>query len=499
MTKKRGRALAMALFFLMSSVVPVRQANAYWPIAVGFFLRGLVAGGSPIGADLLTAGVTNLIGGTIAALALTPSSLSDSTPVIPIRIPTTTGDTSSQIPPAVPNGTAPSDSALVGNAPVGGTTDGNFSGWTTDWSTIYPTMAASASNGLYQEFPPLDTVKANAVVGQATAYDCWAESYDPMTAKCNTLVKSAQGEYVNGSRMYPEFNGPARCPAGYVYDPDTSTSGCKLTDPAAATKDALADFRRNGQEYFFADADSMPPYVNNAGGKVGAYGTDSQGRPTYVQVTPTADGGSHIGIYTNLGNGQVQGQSINVGANGVVTGANAVTATGSVTAPTAVHTPAVVTGVSTSAGTAAGTGTGTTTTPLDIVFPTDYARTGEAVASATSINTRIDANAQTIKTAIEAQSDISTATKSDPDVPSDQQLKDALFSGTFTPLLSWSVPGHVSACPTANLSFTMFGHYTPLMLDAHCTIFEMPNVRSVLSVVMQVVWVVVALFVLLGA
>lgn len=464
---KRQNAAMMALLVFFLSVFPARPAHALVPLAVGLTLRVLAQGAAMGTADLLTSGITGLIGGSIMALALSPSEISDGSQVSPIRVPTTTADSSAYI-PSPPN--VDQDSTYVGSAPAAGTEDSTFSGWSVGAGNYYPTMAAAASGGLYQTFPPLATIQAAAPVGVLTAYDCWVED-DYFDGTCNTFVKNAYGEYTNGTRMYPQYDGDPRCPAGYSVS-ESSSSGCALTDPAAASKDWLADFRRNGQEYTFSDADALPAYANNNGGKVGVYGTDSQGRPVYVQVTPTPYGGSQIGIYTQVGD-SVVGQTLTIGANGTVTGASSTVDTGSIFAPTTVNTPAVVT---TDTGT--GTGTGTTTDPL--VFPTDYARTGEASAAGNMVKTSIDQLKDKFS---------NTETVDDPTVPDWADN----WGGTFNPLKAWSMPNHSSACPVSGFDFNG-SYYT---FDSHCQL--MIDHWSGLQTAAVVVWTIAALFILLGA
>ncbi len=479
MNKKRFHALAMAAFVFFASIFPARQAFALVPIAFGLSASSL-GGGSA--AFSLTSIGSALIGGTIFALGLTPTELSDGTNPTPIRIPLTTADPSSYMP--APTG-VPADAPYSGTAPAEGTVDDvNYSGWLASGDKLYPTLDAAASNGRYLSFPPLATMQAEATPQVPTAYSCWIpDPADPYSARCNTFVKSPSGDISQGGRIYPFYQGQGHCAPGYSPS-ENSDSGCALTDPKAASKDFLADFRRNGQEYTMTDADGMPAYANNSGGGVGVYGQDADGKPVYVHVTPTADGGAKVNVYTQE-SGNVAAKTITVGANGVVTNVTAQTVPGTISAPTAINTPAVVPAID--AGTGTGTGTGTNTG--SIVFPTDYARTGEASTAASSINTRLDTLHRDMT---EKGTD-----PVDPTVPQASEFQNAFFNGTFAELASWRLPAHTSTCPTTTFDYTLFGSHQVHVMDAQCIIAE--QVRAVFSVVMVVFWVVAALFVLLGA
>lgn len=123
--------------------------------------------------------------------------------------------------------------------------------------------------------------------------------------------------------------------------------------------------------------------------------------------------------------------------------------------------------------------------PLNIEFPSDYARQGEAQTAATSINDTLGPKIDKITE--------TGADPADPLQPQGSEFDQAFFQGTFTGLLGWQLPAHTSQCPTSsfgwnNQTFTM---------DSHCQLVN--NHFSALSTVMAVVWTVLALFILLGA
>jgi hypothetical protein len=128
-------------------------------------------------------------------------------------------------------------------------------------------------------------------------------------------------------------------------------------------------------------------------------------------------------------------------------------------------------------GTNTGTGTGTA-----VVFPSDYARSGEmdvAVAKLLAGSDSID----------------------DPLLPDnfDSDFKDKFFKDAFTDLLSWQVPDHTSECPTALMEFDYFDQAFSLDFRSHCDILMNPDVSSVAEVCFLLLWYISALFIVLRA
>ena len=123
--------------------------------------------------------------------------------------------------------------------------------------------------------------------------------------------------------------------------------------------------------------------------------------------------------------------------------------------------------------------------PLNVQFPSDYARQGEAQSAATSITDALGAKIDKITE--------TGADPADPLQPATSEFDQAFFQGTFTNLLGWQLPGHSSQCPTSG--FTWNGE--AYVIDSHCQLVQ--DHFSALSTVMAVVWTVLALFILLGA
>lgn len=123
--------------------------------------------------------------------------------------------------------------------------------------------------------------------------------------------------------------------------------------------------------------------------------------------------------------------------------------------------------------------------PLNIEFPSDYARQGEAQTAANSINAELGPKIDKITE--------TGADPVDPLQPQGSEFDQAFFQGTFTNLLGWQLPAHTSQCPTSGFDWN--GQtYT---INSHCQLVA--DHFSALSTVMAVVWTVLALFILLGA
>jgi len=123
----------------------------------------------------------------------------------------------------------------------------------------------------------------------------------------------------------------------------------------------------------------------------------------------------------------------------------------------------------------AGTGTNTGGT-VNVEFPSDYARQGEAQAAA-----------QLLKPFLENSVDVP-----DPYI-TETQFTDSFFKETFKDLLSWQLPNHTSMCPTSSFSF----NGQSFTIDSHCQLIN--DHWSVFQTVMSVVYVLLAMFIVLRA
>ncbi len=117
-----------------------------------------------------------------------------------------------------------------------------------------------------------------------------------------------------------------------------------------------------------------------------------------------------------------------------------------------------------------------------IIFPSDYARAGEAAGAAAIVTPKLD----------QLHHDLTDSTGTPPADPAIPTF-DHGFGNTFGGLLSWQLPGHVSQCPTGE--FDALGRH--FVFDAHCALWSAH--AGELSAASVVLWTLVALFVVLGA
>ncbi len=448
--------MALALVVFASSVVPVRQAQAVVPL-VGLAVAALGPGGTIVTADLLTAGVTSLIGGSIVALALTPS-----TADAPMRVPLMSDQPT--IDAVMPPPTAP--------ATVSPTTSYMYCGGSLSLSACIAQSVSICTQNAQSGYP----------TGTCTA---GSPSCSGGGSSCSVSIHIS---YVNGSsydyQVSMTGSSAVTCPAGST----SNGSQCVVTNPRQIQPDSKADVARTSAGFnYSAEADALPSYAAVSGGKVYAQGKNSAGQPVMIEYAVSPDGTkTYITHYTQSEDATqttVRTQAITVdSATGAVTGATTGTAVGSINPATqAGAVPSVTTGAAVTSG------SGTSSEPL--VLPTDYARTGEAANAATSINSKLET---LHKDLTEKGADVA-----DPVSPQASAFSDAFFKGTFGNLLAWQLPSHTSTCPTITFDYMMFSSHQVHTMDAQCTISE--QIRPVLNVVMIVCWTIVALFVLLEA
>lgn len=431
---KRQSAAMMALLVFVFSVFPSKRSEAVVPL-VGLAVAALGPSGTVVSADLLVSGVTALIGGSIMALAVTPS-----TADAPMRVPLVSDQPTidAAMPPPVVPATVASSPTVMYYGPGG--------------AYSYPSAAASCAAG-----------------------------YGPQGATCQDCNASGCSVYLDGN--YQTFYSPpwievSGCPTGY----SASGGACGVTAPRAVAADSKYDVPAPVGAGGFAapsvaqEADSMPAYASFAGGKVYAQGKNSSGQPVVIEYAKNADGTkTYITHYTQTetsGQTEVKTQSVVVdAATGAVTSAGAQTAVGSIAPATGAGTvPAVTTGAAVT--------TGTSSSP--IVFPSDYARAGEAASAANTVKTSVDQLKDKFT---------NSETVDDPTVPDWADH----WGATFNPLKAWTMPGHASQCPVAGFGWNGVT-YT---IDSHCQLIT--DHWSALQTASVVVWVISALWILLGA
>lgn len=458
MINKRFRAFGLSLVFLFSSVVPVRQANAVIPIAVGLTMQAFGTGGAVVSSNLLTSGVSALIGGVIFGIAMSPTEMGDGTNPVGLRIPTI--DTPSSVDLAMPPPSAPlSSEGVTKYNYTSPDISGNF---TTAMGVCSARSAALSAIGGGCGSSATFVVTGVAPIGSDS---CSFTSY------CQNIETGNQ--FWGGTSTPTIYKSAAgvTCPAGY----SGSGSTCALSNARAAVPDGKTDAIRSASGYSLPtteqDADGAPAYASSANGVIHVSGRDSGGRPVKIEYAVSPDGTkTYVTHYTQTeagGQSVVQSQAVTIdSASGAVTGVTAATAAGSIQGVGTVA-PTVVT-------------TGAAVLPADITFPSDYARSGEAAAAANVVKTAVDALADPLKT---------TETLNDPLAPDYVDPWNTTFSG----LKGWALPGHSSSCPVGSFDF----NGSTFAIDAHCQLIQ--NHFGVLQGAMYVVWVVLALFVVLGA
>lgn len=465
--RRRVRALVLAILFTLSSIVPMRSANAVVPLAVGLVVSAIGPAGTVAVADLLTAGVSAVIGGVIVALAITPS-----TADAPMRVPLVSDKPT--IDAAIPPPVAP--------ATVAPTATYGYCG-----GSLTAAQCCASSVGVCNTDAAQVGGSCSGSVGACSGGNC----------SCDVVQKFPSSSYSYSIGM--TGSAVASCPAGTV----STGASCNVVNPRAVAPDLKYDVERTPTGYKggpSSEADSVPGYASigsgsggsaaglgSAGsspGKVIVAGRNSSGQPVMIEYAVSADGTkTYITHYTqseSAGQTIVNKQAITVdAATGQVTGVNASASQGSISGSGAGSVPAVDTGAAVTPN------TGTNSQP--IVFPTDYARAGEAASAA-----------NTIKTSIDSLKDTPDVENPEIITPSVGDLKSSFYgeNNKVTGLLGWSVPGHVSQCPTASLSVSWPFQWSGTF-ESHCSIAE--QMRGEIAVIFDAVWLIAAFFIVLGA
>lgn len=276
------------------------------------------------------------------------------------------------------------------------------------------------------------------------------------------------------------------CPSGYVL----SGSTCNLSNARMASPDGKVDQERVGQGFqtyageepsIFDDFLSRST-INSTNDRITISGRDAvTSQPQTVSVTNTPDGGSVIRVSTQktdaLGRTYTDVRDVAINPSGVVTSVQgsqqAIQNTWNTTTNTYTESPSPTS-----------TYTPVTSSP-EIVFPSNYAKAGEAALAASSINSNLGPKLDKITE--------TGADPNDPTIPGQEEFNQAFFSGTFTDLLGWSLPAHSSACPTSSFDW----NNSTYLVDSHCQLIE--DHFSAFSTVMTVIWSILALFILLAA
>lgn len=136
---------------------------------------------------------------------------------------------------------------------------------------------------------------------------------------------------------------------------------------------------------------------------------------------------------------------------------------------------------------AASSGSGAGTSE-PIVFPTDYARQGEAALAA-----------NTVKSAIDSLKDAPSVDNPVVSTPSLSGAQDSFYGNDnkVIGLLGWQVPGFTGVCPTADINFDWKEFSYHGRFDSHCAYAD--QFRATAAVIFDALWVLVAFFIVLGA
>jgi hypothetical protein len=294
--------------------------------------------------------------------------------------------------------------------------------------------------------------------------------------------------YCHASYYQVDIATPTSCSDGYV----VSGTSCVLSDARAATPDGACDLQRSGSALAMISDPDCPALTTadmiNAcvdtgiecsiiGGAPSEQiyrftGVDSVGQPVQISVIPTVDGGSVINQQQQrVSGGQtvVDTLTMTTNAGGQITGVSSQTATGSVPTDGTASTP------------------GSDVLPVDIVFPSDYARSGE-------VQDAIDS----ISPSIQQMTDALTVTDTviDPIVPGSTDL--STFGNAFDAVTGWSLPAHSSACPTPSVDLSsVLGAGNVFTMSAHCDLIN--EHFGIFQAASLVVWSLMALFIVLRA
>lgn len=470
---KRFRIFAARLLIplFLLGIVPQRPAHAILPFFVPLVVSGLGSSGAVSFTSIAGTVASALIGGAILALAITPS-VADAPTGSAVRVATTDVNSNDLIPaPYVAN--PPPDQSRIACWRATAS-DLAYFGWdNTCYSDVH--LMCEAYGGHYPEGGPCEL-------------QLWSDETN------SSYTRDVLPE-VGSNGLAPSYT----CPDGYrfllthcAYDTRLAVSDNKVDVTRYGTTMTVQSDIDSSNQYLRPATISVNGGTNNA---IAVSGTSEAGEPRRVVVEATTGGGSRVVIQDQkadaAGNTYISNQTIIIDRGGSVTGVSTHataeslttntatdTATGAATTtytvstnPATTYSPAVV-----GSGATAGTGTGT----QSITFPSDYARAGESQSAANSTNTKIDSMKTDLLKVAPA--------------PSDPTLPEwSFFPDTFSPLRGWSLPSHTSQCPTG--SFSAFGNV--YSMDTQCNLIV--SYWSQLSAAMQVVWVILALFIVLAA
>jgi hypothetical protein len=475
---RMNKNLITALFSISLVFLPVRDSQAFIlsSAAVSLYGGDAAAGTATVALAGVVCGpgcaLAALIGVGMSLLTITDSSGNK------IQIPTTT---SIPVKAPVVTGTTPSPSST-----------GSCSAF---YNGSYPSVAAACTAFMAASSAAWTT---NGYTSQVLT----GNTGDPIASYCSPSVSLGACSYKLNGVVQPTYSiyststsslGTVTCPAGYT----VSGSTCVLTNAFAVVADKTQTFTRSGQVF-------SPISGDLTGSIQGIQGTTTSSNDTLtfsnnvngnasnliVQATPT---GTLVTQQQQLsdasGNSYLKVDTVTLDSTGTVSSVSQYD-TGQALAVSSTN-PALLSPVTNPASSLSPQTQPTTGT---IVFPTDYARQGEAAAAAASTNavlatTNADLaildNAVTTTTSVADPTAVDTTTM-------------PVLDGSFTRLLSWTLPGHVSTCPAPSIDLSsVLGAGSVFVFDEHCTLFS-ANAAAI-EAVMYLCWIIAAMFVVLMA
>ena len=270
------------------------------------------------------------------------------------------------------------------------------------------------------------------------------------------------------------MNTTTGCPAGYV----SAGGGCSISNPAAVEKpaDDRCGLKFSGGAMSFdsqdPDCSGAPPagITKSSDGKtVTARGTNNTSQ---VKVEVKTDGSVVITTATPQANGTTKISQTSIASPSASVDPGKITQSGET----------VVSGTGPDAVDATPDPVGTP--EQRVTFPDDYAREGTLQTAVTKL------------TAIETALTDPGTLPSDPVSRTQSEISSVFFPDTFTALSGWTLPARSVSCPTFAFSTTWPWAHS-FVMDTHCSVIE--TYRTQIQALMVVVFVVAALFIVLGA
>ncbi len=334
-------------------------------------------------------------------------------------------------------------------------------------------------------------VAANPTPANVDAYNAAVSNFNsasaaapPIITSTNNLIKAAQTAVSNAQ----QYGSQSQTVLGNISNLTTAiqtatAAGVPLDSTQISTATAGGSALQTSASNLQSSVIALQTQIANA---ISALNTSVAGvQQSNTQVSNTS---------------QMVGSSPAAGASGVGSGTLATPVPISPTLPSGSAAPGVTgstspapsgsgsgsgfgssTGSGSGSGSCNGTGFGTS------CWPNDYARQGDAQAAASSVIAAFSA--------VSAVGDPATV---DPSTMPGQANDPAgnSWANTFSSLQAWTLPGHSSVCPVWNLDLSMMG-LGSFSDNTMCTFASayLPQ----MTLVMNVVWTIVALFVVLGA